>query len=468
MNGEAKLINSLIRLFKKESKMSLLMLGQFGYAEDTKKLFVGNGVENVDVTDITTDRIHDGAVTVPKLAPDVIARILAEVASAIEAAVDDIEDGTTVAAEATKATNDALGNEIDTTYATKQEVTDRLGEKVDKVEGMQLSTNDFTTAEKEQIQTNAGSINDIADGTTVVKKAEQDADGNDIADTYETKANANLKDAEQDMRIATAEEALRKSMSGEVTGTASGTDIITLGKDVANAPLKVNVEGGVLYAPDLEYVRNKRVFKIEMDAGLMDFGVNTGTVTWYFPDGTTSTAKRPAKTLATAGTVYLIHNDFSGSTLQLEGNETNNKYKGSLSDLPALTYYLNLSGCSLVTGSLADLPPLTYFLCLNNCSSVTGSLADLPELSWYLDLRNCPLVTGAYTNVSGDNVPSNTHLTGTGLSATDMDNTLIAYAATTKSGARIVATGKTRTSASDAAVATLQGRGWDIDGIEKV
>jgi len=280
-------------------------------------------------------------------------------------------------------------------------------------------------------------------------------------------------------------------------------------------------------------IRNNRVYQIKMDADLMDFSVNSGTVTWYFPDGTTSTDLRPAKTLATAGTVYLIHSDFSGSTLQLNDNDTNNNYKGSLadlpaltnylnltacssvtgslSDLPALTYYLSLYNCSLVTGSLSDLPALTYRLDLYNCSLVTGSLSDLPALTYYLDLYNCSLVTGslsdlpaltnylrlyncslvtgslsdlpaltdrldlyncslvtgAYTNVSGINVPTTTILTGTGLSATDMDNTLIAYAATTKNNGTFIATGKTRTAASDDAVATLEGRGWSINGLTK-
>jgi len=50
-----------------------------------------------------------------------------------------------------------------------------------------------------------------------------------------------------------------------------------------------------------------------------------------------------------------------------------------------------------------------------------------------------------------------------------MDNTLIAYAAAeAKNDGSFTATGKTRTAASDAAVATLEGRGWTISGISKV
>jgi len=71
-------------------------------------------------------------------------------------------------------------------------------------------------------------------------------------------------------------------------------------------------------------------------------------------------------------------------------------------------------------------------------------------------------------------VPIFTTLTGTGLSATDMDNTLIAYAACTKTGGTFTATGKNRTAASDAAVLHLTtpvesgGLEWTVDGLTVV
>ena len=71
-------------------------------------------------------------------------------------------------------------------------------------------------------------------------------------------------------------------------------------------------------------------------------------------------------------------------------------------------------------------------------------------------------------SVSGDSVPSYTILTGTGLSSTDMDNTLIAYAATTKNNGTFTATNKNRTVASDDAVATLVSRGWSINGLIRI
>lgn len=52
------------------------------------------------------------------------------------------------ASTATKATQDSSGNEITLTYATKTE----LGNKVDKVSGKSLSTNDYTTEEKNKLK----------------------------------------------------------------------------------------------------------------------------------------------------------------------------------------------------------------------------------------------------------------------------------------------------------------------------
>ena len=95
-------------------------------------------------------------------------------------------------------------------------------------------------------------------------------------------------------------------------------------------------------------------------------------------------------------------------------------------------------------------------------------LADLQgKITYFLNLTNCSNITGVYTPV-GDGVPTFTYLSNTGLSASDMDATLIAYANASKDNGTFVARGMTRTAASDTAVATLTGRGWTISGITKV
>ena len=164
---------------------------------------------------------------------------------------------------------------------------------------------------------------------------------------------------------------------------------------------------------------------------------------------------------------------------------------GSLTDLGGkLTYALNLSGCSNITGSLADLGgKLTYFLGLYNCKNITGSLADLGgKLTYYLSLYNCKNITGSLADLdgklthtlslsgcpnitgiySGNSYPTTVNLSYTGLTAVDMDQTLINFnAGTTKSGT-FTAAGMTRTAASDDAVAGLTARGWKFTGLTKL
>ncbi len=47
--------------------LPILELGQLGYAESEKKLFIGNGKNNVDVSTISTDLIEDGSITTAKI-----------------------------------------------------------------------------------------------------------------------------------------------------------------------------------------------------------------------------------------------------------------------------------------------------------------------------------------------------------------------------------------------------------------
>jgi hypothetical protein len=169
--------------------------------------------------------------------------------------------------------------------------------------------------------------------------------------------------------------------------------------------------------------------------------------------------------------------NITGSLADLQGKITYylNLYNcsnitGSLADLQGkITYHLSLDSCSNITGSLADLQgKITYYLSLSYCPNITGSLADLQgKITYCLDLSFCSNITGVYTPV-GDGVPTFTYLSYTGLSASDMDATLIAYANASKDNGTFVAVGMTRTAASDTAVATLTGRGWAISGITKV
>ena len=199
---------------------------------------------------------------------------------------------------------------------------------------------------------------------------------------------------------------------------------------------------------------------IPCTAGVMDFGLTDSPGhLWVFPDGTTSTANRPAPTLASAGTTWLYCVNWGSSTLQVRDNYTDALYVGSLKDLPRLGYYLNMAGCSNVTGSLADLPRVTYYLNMAGCSNVTGSLADLPRVTYWCNLYNCANITGS---LDGTWCPTTLNLKGIGWSTAECDQTLINFANGTLTGKQLAISAGKRSSASDAAKATLLSRGWTV------
>ena len=173
-------------------------------------------------------------------------------------------------------------------------------------------------------------------------------------------------------------------------------------------------------------------------------------------------------------TLYNCSN-ITGSLSDLQGNITDtlslyncSNITGSLSDLQGnITNNLTLYNCSNITGSLSDLQGnITYYLDLYNCSNITGSLSDLQgNITNTLSLYNCKNITGIY---SGTSYPRIVNLSNTGLSASDMDSTLINFANSSVVNGTFTAANMTRTSASDEAAATLTGRGWKITGLTKV
>lgn len=139
-----------------------------------------------------------------------------------------------------------------------------------------------------------------------------------------------------------------------------------------------------------------------------------------------------------------------------------------LSDIGGrITYYLSLGGCKNITGDMSELAGrITYLLNLSGCQNITGDLSDLGgRVTYYLNLGGCEKITGVY---SGNSYPTTVNLSNTGLTAADMDQTLINFnAGTTKSGT-FTATGMTRTAASDDAVAGLTAKGWTVSGLTKI
>lgn len=104
-----------------------------------------------------------------------------------------------------KATQDANGNVIDKTYATKTELVEATGTKV-KVNGATQPEVNFTSDPQTQITANKNAIaeaqsdiGDIVSGAQTAKKAEQDADGNVINTTYSKLSQVVRVDAAQSL-----------------------------------------------------------------------------------------------------------------------------------------------------------------------------------------------------------------------------------------------------------------------------
>jgi hypothetical protein len=129
---------------------------------------------------------------------------------------------------------------------------------------------------------------------------------------------------------------------------------------------------------------------------------------------------------------------------------------GNTADLPSVTDTLDIGGLTLLTGDVANIPSVGTRLVMWGCDHVTGDIADLPSVSNQVDVGGCVLLVGFYT-------PLNTTLTlyfsGTNMSPSDTDQTLINLAAITTVAAGGTITVKTnRTAASNAAVAALAGK----------
>ena len=140
---------------------------------------------------------------------------------------------------------------------------------------------------------------------------------------------------------------------------------------------------------------------------------------------------------------------------------------GDLSALGGrITHYLGLYNCPKITGSLSDLGgKVTYYLNLYGCTKITGSLSDLGgRITYWINLGGCRNVTGVY---SGDSYPTSVNLSNTGLTAADMDQTLINFNAGTTGAGTFTAKSMTRTAASDDAVAGLIAKGWTVTGLTK-
>lgn len=125
---------------------------------------------------------------------------------------------------AAKATADAEGNVIPTTYATKEELAEETSAREAADNALQQNINSEASTRESADTALGGRIDDIVDGTTVVGKATSDGNGNNIPETYATQT------------------ALSSGLAGKAntSGTYSG---LTVG-NATNADLASSVENG--------------------------------------------------------------------------------------------------------------------------------------------------------------------------------------------------------------------------------
>ena len=237
-----------------------------------------------------------------------------------------------------------------------------------------------------------------------------------------------------------------------------------------------------------EYVwRKGSVVVLRHNVGTFSAFANGAGIKWRYKDNEVMTKSCNFKIDESDNNVYLLFdkelskftcnndNNLLLDLSNLSGKITNTlnlgnckNITGDLSDLGGkITDTLNLSNRKNITGDLSDLNgKITNYLALSSCTKITGDLSDLGgKITNYLALSSCTKITGIY---SGQSYPKTIYLSNTGLSASDMDSTLINFANSSVVNGTFTAANMTRTSASDEAVATLTERGWKITGLSKV
>lgn len=133
-------------------------------------------------------------------------------------------------------------------------------------------------------------------------------------------------------------------------------------------------------------------------------------------------------------------------------------YFGDISDIPRGTYpgmHLEDYG---ITGSVLYLPTVTDSLILYSCYNIAGSMNDITCPLYEIKVVNAPLAGVLVTN----STVSAIELPGTLMTPSDIDATLIGLAAITEVDGGYIIVPEGRTSASDVAVATLNGLYWYV------
>ena len=151
---------------------------------------------------------------------------------------------------------------------------------------------------------------------------------------------------------------------------------------------------------------------------------------------------------------------------RLQSSTVGCTWTGSIAGLTLLTY-LYLEGSNTLNGAITGLTALTYIYVASTGSRISGDMNPIVS-----DLTECYLVQCAIADYTSGATWANTRVsirpaTGLGLSSTEVDNMLIDMANSvggpTNKSIDLRGGNAARTSASDAAVTTLQGRGCTVN-----
>lgn len=237
--------------------------------------------------------------------------------------------------------------------------------------------------------------------------------------------------------------------------------------------------------------KQKAVFLTDIKAEEAFSITVSGVGTIYWGDGTTSTYSGSNvvvnKTFAKVGgivafvgtlTYFYIITSGSNASHRMESlpsglttynNQGLNTASGSVSNLPSgLTYYQS-QGQNTTSGSINSLPSGLTFYYNSGSNTTSGSISSLPSgVTYYLNIGLNQVNQYTSGRVWANNMERVYHspASGFGLTSTMVDNLLIdlANVATWVSNKQVWLLGNNapRTSASNAAVATLQGKGVTV------
>ena len=147
---------------------------------------------------------------------------------------------------------------LDTNVPSEKLTKDTLDAKVPKTDIVDNTTTDDATKvlSAKQGKVLQDTTEKLANKKSVINDSETEYPNSKAVIDYVAPLQTGVKEndernKEQDHRIATIEEAYRKSQNGELNATKFDTENVSLGRDVAPAPLQVKVDGGLLEAKQL-------------------------------------------------------------------------------------------------------------------------------------------------------------------------------------------------------------------------